>query len=106
MVTYDRLVKKDAFYWYKANWTNTPFVYITSRRWTNRTVATTTIKVYGSVDSVTLKLNGVALGPAKTSTNHVYTWPNVTLQNGTNTVVATGSRSGTTFTDTVTWTLS
>ena len=32
MVTYDRLIKKDAFYFYKANWTNTPFAYITSRR--------------------------------------------------------------------------
>ena len=45
-----------------------PFVYVTSRRWTARTTAVTTIKVYGTVDSVVLTLNGVALGPAKTST--------------------------------------
>jgi len=105
LVTYDRLTRKDAFYWYKANWTATPFVYLTSRRWTDRTAAVTTIKVYGSVDSVTLTLNGVALGPAKTSTNHIYSWPNVTLAAGTNTVVATGTRGGTTYTDSVTWTL-
>jgi len=105
LVTYDRLTKKDAFYWYKANWTTTPFVYITSRRWTDRTNAVTTIKVYGNVDSVVLTLNGVALGPAKTSSNHIYSWPSVTLAPGANTVVATGTRAGTTYTDTVTWTL-
>ena len=29
LVTYDRQTRKDAFFWYKANWTTTPFVYIT-----------------------------------------------------------------------------
>jgi beta-galactosidase len=105
MVTYDRLTRKDAFFWYKANWTSTPFVYITSRRWTSRTAATTTIKVYGNVDSVTLRLNGVALGAAKTSTNHIYSWANVTLAHGANTIQATGTVGTTTYTDTVTWNL-
>src|SRR5262249_40468620 len=27
LVTYDRRTRKDAFYWYRANWTDTPFVY-------------------------------------------------------------------------------
>jgi beta-galactosidase len=105
MVTYDRLTRKDAFFWYKANWTSTPFVYLTSRRWTNRTVATTTVKVYGTVDSVVLKLNGVQLGSARTSTNHIYSWSGVTLAHGANTVQAIGTVGSTTFTDTVTWNL-
>ena len=67
LVTYDRAIRKDAFYWYKANWTTTPFVYVTSRRWTDRTVATTTVKVYGTADSVRLTLNGVPVGSAQTS---------------------------------------
>lgn len=104
LVTYDRATRKDAFFWYKANWTNTPFVYITSRRWTSRTAAATTIKVYGNVDSVTLRLNGVQVGGPQTSTNHIYTWP-VTLATGNNLVEVTGTRSGQTFTDSVTWTL-
>jgi beta-galactosidase len=101
LVTYDRVTRKDAFYWYKANWTTTPFVYITSRRWTARTAATTTVKVYATTDSVTLTLNGASLG-TKTSTNHIFSWPNVTLAHGANTIVATGG----TNTDTVIWTLS
>ena len=31
--------EKDAFFWYKANWTTAPFVYITSRRFNPRTTA-------------------------------------------------------------------
>jgi beta-galactosidase len=105
LVTYDRATRKDAFYWYKANWTSTPFVYITSRRWTARTGATTTVKVYGNVDSVTLTVNGVRLGAAKTSTDHIYSWAGVTLAPGANTVTATGTKGGVTHTDKVTWNL-
>jgi len=105
LVTYDRATRKDAFYWYKANWTTTPFVYLTSRRWTDRTDATTTIKVYGTADSVLVKINGVQLGAAKTSTNHIYTWPNVTLSPGASVIEVVGARGGTTYTDTATWSL-
>ncbi|HWL87480.1 MAG TPA: glycoside hydrolase family 2 TIM barrel-domain containing protein, partial [Polyangiaceae bacterium] len=105
LVTYNRATRKDAFYWYKANWTSTPFVYITSRRWTARTTATTTVKVYGSVDSAKLTVNGTQIGGAVTASNHIYRWPNVTLAAGTNTVTVTGTKGSATFTDTVTWTL-
>jgi beta-galactosidase len=105
LVTYDRATRKDAFYWYKANWTTTPFVYLTSRRWTDRTDARTTVKVYGTVDSVLLIVNGVPLGAPKTSTNHIYAWPDVMLLPGANTVEVTGFRAGTAYTDTATWTL-
>ncbi|HCT78202.1 MAG TPA: beta-galactosidase [Micromonosporaceae bacterium] len=105
LVTYDRATRKDAFYWYKANWTATPFVYITSRRWTARTAASTTIKVYGNVDSVTLRLNGTVIS-TKTSTNRIYSWPNTMLAPGTNVIEVTGSRAGDSYTDSVTWTRS
>jgi beta-galactosidase len=103
LVTYDRNIRKDAFYWYKANWTNTSFVYLTSRRWTQRTVAATTVKVYATTDSVTLSLNGKVVS-TKTSNNHIYRWP-ITLAPGQNVVAVTGTHAGQTFTDTVTWTL-
>jgi beta-galactosidase len=105
LVTYDRATRKDAFYWYKANWTSTPMVYITSRRWTVRTAPVTTIKVYATADAVSLKLNGVALGPATSATSHIYRWVNVRLRTGTNTVTATATRSGATLTDSVVWSL-
>ena len=102
LVTYDRVTRKDAFYFYKANWTDVPFVHITSRRFNPRTTASTAIKVYGTMDSVELKLNGASLG-SKQGVDGVYTWPSVTLVQGTNTVEAIGTRGGTTVSDSVTW---
>jgi beta-galactosidase len=103
LCTYDRKTPKDAYYWYKANWTTTPFVYITDRRFVTRTVATTNIKVYANTSSVTLTVNGVSLG-TKTSTNHIFLWSGVALQIGNNTVQAKSTQGGNTYTDAVTWT--
>jgi len=102
LCTYDRATPKDAYYWYKANWTTTPFVYITSRRYVNRTSPTTNIKIYANTGTVTLTVNGTSLGTV-TSTNHIFQWSNVTLQSGNNTVSASNTQGGQTYTDTVTW---
>jgi len=105
LVTYDRRTRKDAFYFYKANWTSEPFVYITSRRFATRTRAATLIKVYGTVDSVEVRLNGRSLG-SRTPTDGIYVWSSVTLAPGENQVEAIGRRGDTTVSDRVTWTLS
>jgi beta-galactosidase len=36
LVTYDRKLKKDAFYLYKAYWTSEPMVYVAGRRFADR----------------------------------------------------------------------
>ncbi|GIJ66105.1 glycoside hydrolase family 2 protein [Virgisporangium ochraceum] len=102
LVTYDRKVRKDAFYFYKAVWTDAPFAHITSKRWTNRTAGPTTVKVYSTLPDVTLTINGVSAGQATTVTPGVYTWP-VTLTAGKNTVEVSGTRGGQAYTDTVSW---
>jgi beta-galactosidase len=106
LVSYDRIIRKDAFYWYRANWTTTPFVHLTGARWTARTEPVTTVKVYGTADSVRLLVNGVQVGGPVTAANHIFTWPDVTLAPGPNTVEVVGTAAGATFTDTATWTLS
>jgi beta-galactosidase len=104
LVTHDHQTRKDAFYFYKANWTTDPFVYITSRRWQPRPAGAATIKVHANTDSVELKLNGTSLG-SKTNADHVFVWPGVMLVQGTNKVDAIGTKGGvSTYTDTVTWT--
>jgi beta-galactosidase len=105
LVTYDRLTRKDAFYWYKANWSSSPFVYISDRRYVNRTTPTTDIKVYANTDSVQLTVNGVSLG-TKTSSNHIFRWTAVALQSGSNTVQAVGIKGTGTYNDAVTWSYS
>jgi beta-galactosidase len=103
LVTYDRKTRKDAFYWYKANWTTAPFVYITSRRFTPRTTATANVKVYSNTEAVALAVNGADLG-AVTSSDHVFVWRDVALLTGDNTLVATAGNAGTEVIDTVIWT--
>ncbi len=103
MVSYDRLTKKDAFYWYKANWSSDPFVYITGRRFNPRTTETVDVKVYSNLDSVTLTAGGVAW-PAQTSTDHIFIFPAVPLATGDNQVGAQAQSGVVTATDSVTWT--
>jgi beta-galactosidase len=105
LVTFDRRTRKDAFYFYKASWTAAPFVHLTSDRFTERTATTTTVKVYGTADSVQLLVNGTPVGPPKTTTNHVYVWPQVTLAPGVNTVEVVGTQGADTYTDRATWTV-
>jgi beta-galactosidase len=58
LVTYDRLVKKDAFFMYKAHWSNEPFVHITGKRYVERSSDKIDIKVYTNCDQVSLFVNG------------------------------------------------
>ncbi|SEO47175.1 glycoside hydrolase family 2 protein [Actinacidiphila rubida] len=104
LVTRDRVTRKDAFYFYKATWSTAPTLYITSRRWAQRTDAATQLKVYSNAAQVTASLNGVSLGTV-TGSDHVFVWNGVTLRQGQNTASVTATINGTPYTDTVTWTL-
>jgi beta-galactosidase len=83
-VTRDRKVKKDAFYFYKANWNPEPMVYVTSRRDTPRTEAVTPVKVYSNLPNVTLTVNGKSYGEKSGNEFHVFVWDGVQLQPGEN----------------------
>jgi|GEM_PF-6856 len=58
LVTFDRETKKDAFYIYKAYWSDEPFVYLCSRRYRERIEAETEIKVYSNRKEVSLFVDG------------------------------------------------
>lgn len=58
LVTFDRKLKKDCFYLYKAYWTEAPFVYLAGRRYEHRTEAVTEITVYSTCGEVSLYNNG------------------------------------------------
>ncbi len=62
LVTFDRSLKKDSFYLYKAYWTKTPFVYLAGRRYEYRTGKTTTVTVYSNEKEVSLYNNGKLVG--------------------------------------------
>ncbi|MBR0409075.1 MAG: glycoside hydrolase family 2 protein, partial [Clostridia bacterium] len=59
LVTFDRSLRKDAFYLYKAAWNKQePFVHLCGKRYQNRAVTETEIKVYSNQPSVTLYVDG------------------------------------------------
>jgi len=87
LVTYDRLTRKDAYYWYQANWTSVPMVHITSPRATPRRTATVDVKVYTNTNAVSLSVNGHALD-TRSAVDHVVSWERVPLEPGRNDIVA------------------
>jgi beta-galactosidase len=87
LVTFDRKIKKDAFYFYKANWNkDEPFIYIANRRHTNRTTAETTVMVFTNLPEAELWINGKNIGKQKADAYATITWENVALEKGWNNV--------------------
>ncbi len=62
LVTFDRKLKKDAYYIYKAYLSQDPFVHLCGRRYVNRTEEQTEIKVYSNQKKITLLVDGEVFG--------------------------------------------
>lgn len=103
LVTTDRKTRKDAFYWYQANWSSHPVLHLTSQRFTERTQPRTAVKVYSNLDTVELRVNGESLG-SKTSANHIFLWPDVSLRAGGNQIEARSNQMGKEWIDRCIWT--
>jgi beta-galactosidase len=99
VVTYDRKVRKDAFYWYRANWSDQPTLHITSRRFALRHDPDVEVKAYTSGRAATLLLNGAVIS-SQAANDHVLRW-NVTLRRGLNRIEVRDEESG--LSDTVKW---
>lgn len=105
LVSFDRKVKKDAFFYYKAQWSDKPVLHITSRRFAERVERETRIKIYSNAPEVAATINGSPLGTVP-CIDRVCTFASVTLQPGPNRVVATAAfNGGEHLRDEVEWTL-
>lgn len=91
LVTHDRKVKKDAYYFYKANWTTKPMVYIEGRRNDQRTRKVTQVMVFSNCPEVSLYLNGKEVGRQKPDDEKICRF-NVTLEQGSNLLRATADK--------------
>ena len=84
LVSFDRRVRKDAFWFYKANWNKSePFVRFAGRRHGRREGAVQSITVYSNLPVAELFVNGESLG-TQVARNGVMTWENVQLRTGNN----------------------
>ncbi|WP_414714353.1 glycoside hydrolase family 2 TIM barrel-domain containing protein [Sphingobium sp.] len=90
LVTYDRKIRKDAYYFYKANWTQKPTVHITGGRYVDRAYAVTPIRVYSNAPHTELLINGRSLGTLDDCPQKICVWTGVQLSQGSNQIVARG----------------
>ncbi len=58
LVSWDRKVKKDAFFLYKAQWSSEPFIHICGSRYVERDEEVTEIKIYTNQKAVDLFVDG------------------------------------------------
>jgi beta-galactosidase len=105
LVTFDRQIKKDPFFFYKANWSKEPVTYIVGRRYTDRAYAVNDVKVYSNANSVRLLVNNVEVGSMTANQCEFRTcvFQDVRLGPGTNRVAAVGDHGGSSVTDSVVW---
>ena len=86
LITYDRKIKKDAFYIYKAWWNPEPMVWVSGCRFVNRGPEERNVIVYTNCDQVTLVINGKDVA-TKQAEDHMIVFENV-IVDGENTVTA------------------
>ena len=86
LVTFDRSVKKDSFYVYKAWWSEEPFIKIAGQRYLKRKVGESEIKVYANVDKVKIEVGEYE---AELSGAHVFKFGGVPVVPGKNVIKAT-----------------
>lgn len=85
LVTFDRKVRKDAFYFYKANWNREkPMLYLTGKRNTVRTQRLQTITAFTNLSGAELFVNGKSYGKTTPDSYAILEWKNVELEPGEN----------------------
>ncbi|ATP57898.1 beta-galactosidase [Pedobacter ginsengisoli] len=103
LLTYDRKIKKDAFYFYKANWNPEPVLYISERRNTKRTKSLTSIKVFSNGKKTELLVNGKSYGKKEKNELNTIVWDNIPLQEGKNKIVVKSQIKGKWLQDRCEW---
>jgi beta-galactosidase len=105
LVSYDRRTRKDAFYFYRANWSGRPTLHLVGRRYVNKAYGVVDVKAYSNAEQARLWLNDRDQGVAP-CTGGICLWHSVHLMSGTNALSATADISGTVLTDSMRWTFS
>ncbi len=105
LLTADRKIKKDAFYFYKANWSDAPTLYITDRRFVDRTNSITYVKIYSNARKAELFVNGISQGRVKNNGYAVLFGPRFNWLPGENKIEARAEISGQNVSDNCVWDL-
>ena len=105
LVSHDRRTRKDAFYFYRANWSTLPTLHLVGRRHDDRQYGVVDVKVYSNAAQVRLWLNDTDQG-MRACAGGICLWHSVQLLPGSNELRATADIDGTPLIDTMQWTFS
>ena len=88
LVSYDRSLRKDAFFYYKAKWSDEPFVHLCASRFVKRCREKVDVKVYTNQPAATLLVNGTELAAEANNGNGAVLFRDVALRPGENRIRA------------------
>jgi beta-galactosidase len=103
LVSYDRQIRKDTFYFYRADWSSQPTLHLVGRRYVDRPYAVLDVKAYSNATRANLSVNGIDQGAASCS-DAICLWHSVHLQPGSNELRAAADIGGTAVSDSLQWT--
>ena len=104
LVSFDRKIRKDAFYYYQAQWRDdVPVLHITGRRYVKRAYPVLDVRIYSNLKSVSLFLNGRQAGTANCAEG-ICVLKDLRLQPGANHLEARSLFNDAAVSDAVDWT--
>lgn len=99
MVSWDRMIAKDAFYFYKANWNPEPMLHLVGDRMTDTTDRLATVLAFSNDGDVELFVNGKSFGRKTPDSAKGVLWEDVPLATGENMIEVVSAR----FRETAHW---
>jgi len=104
LVTYDRVVRKDAFFYYQAQWSREPVLHLANQRLTTYHTRIVEVTAFTNAPTAQLEVNGVAAGTAEVH-GGVAHWAGVELKPGVNEIAVSAQSAGTALRDAAQWRL-
>jgi beta-galactosidase len=105
LVSFDRQARKDAYFFYRANWSSEPTLHLVGSRYVDRAYAVNDVKAYSNATAARLSLNGREVGEVP-CVGGICVWRAVLLSPGENEFTASAGIGGHSIKDTLRWTLS
>jgi beta-galactosidase len=102
IVSFDRQVRKESFYYYKAQWNPEPMIYLAGHRYTERASPIADVKAYSNAPQARLTINGKEVGSVP-CVDKVCVWHGVALAQGDNALVVEASLDGRKLSDRAVW---
>ena len=104
LVSFDRKIKKDAYYLYQAHWSDKHMLHIAESRHTKRRGKYCDIKVFTNSERAVLYINGKCIGRKKQEANFLsgaYIWKHCRLERGNNIITARGTKGNSSLSESI-----